>query len=462
MALAAVAHVGGAGLLQAVVRDGQADHRLGLGAHFGEQGVDLLLVELVQAQQAGAHHLVGDRGFQEAVRGADAGIGRDHHAGHAQLAGQAGGVQGRRAAEGDQRAGAGVLAVLHRVHAGGAGHVFIDDLRDAAGGLGQRHVQRCADRGGDGAFGAGGVQRDLAAGEAGRVDAAQRHVGVGHGGRGAAAGVAGGAGVGAGTVRAHHDALQRIDAGDGAAAGTDLHHVDHRDAHREAAALGEAIGAGDLEMARLLRGVVVDQRDLGGGAAHVEGDGAVVAAARGNVAGQDGAAGRAAFHQAHREAAGGLHRADAARRHHQQQRAVGAQVAQALLHARQVAVHQRQDVGVGDGGGGSLVFADFAADLGGDGDLQVGQRALQAGAGAFLMRRVDVGMQEADRGGFDVLALEHRHQRVQRGFVKLQQGGAVGGQAFRDFQAQVALHQRGGAVHVEVVLLEAVLVGDFQ
>ena len=66
---------------------------------------------------------------------------------------------------------------------------------------------------------------------------------------------------------------------DRAAAGADLDHVDHRDAHRDAAALGETIGSRDLEMARLLRGVVVDQRDLRGGAAHVERQRAVVAAA---------------------------------------------------------------------------------------------------------------------------------------------------------------------------------------
>ncbi len=39
------------------------------------------------------------------------------------------------------------------------------------------------------------------------------------------------------------------------AAGPDLDHVDDRNAHRDAAALGEAISAGDLGAAGLLRGV---------------------------------------------------------------------------------------------------------------------------------------------------------------------------------------------------------------
>ena len=79
----------------------------------------------------------------------------------------------------------------------------------------------------------------------------------------------------------------------------------------------------------------------------------------------------------------------------------------------EVAGHQRQDVGVGDGGRGALVFADFAADLGGEGDRQVGQRGGDDVAGAFLVRGVDVGVEEADRQRLDVLRFQDGDQGAQ-------------------------------------------------
>ena len=74
---------------------------------------------------------------------------------------------------------------------------------------------------------------DLAAGEARRVDLADGEVGVRDGRLGAAAAVAGGSRLGAGAVGPDQDALQGIDAGDRAAAGADLHHLDDGDAHRQ-------------------------------------------------------------------------------------------------------------------------------------------------------------------------------------------------------------------------------------
>ena len=101
-------------------------------------------------------------------------------------------------------------------------------------------------------LGAGFIKLDLAAGEIGGIDFAQRQVGIGDGGFGAAAAIADGAGGGAGAVRPHGDAVQFIDAGDGAAAGADLHHFDDGNAHRNAGALHVAVGAGDFKLAGAL------------------------------------------------------------------------------------------------------------------------------------------------------------------------------------------------------------------
>ena len=112
-----------------------------------------------------------------------------------------------------------------------------------------------------------------------------------------------------------------VDAGQRAAAGADLDHLDHGDAHRQAAALHEAVAAVDLEAARGHRLAVVDDADLGGRAAHVEGQDAVDAHVLGDPGRQDHAARRARFDEADREAHRRLERGEAAARGHQQQRA---------------------------------------------------------------------------------------------------------------------------------------------
>ena len=177
---------------------------------------------------------------------------------------------GRGAAEGDQRAVAQGLAALDGVHARGVGHVLVDHLDDAEAAMDRPPgpaARRCRARAPSLRL---AIEREAAAGEAARVDAAQHEVGVGHRRRGAAAAVAGGPGFGAGALRPDLEALELVDRGDRAAAGADLDHLDHRDAERQAAALEEAVDAADLEAARRLRPEIVDQADLGGGAAHVE------------------------------------------------------------------------------------------------------------------------------------------------------------------------------------------------
>ena len=214
-------------------------------------------------------------------------------------------MQRRGAAEGDQGAAGDVGAALDRVHAGGVRHVLVHDLGDTVGGADRVEAQRLADPRRQHLGRLLGVELDGAAGEVHGIDLAERDVAVGDCRFRATAAVAGGAGLGTGAARSDLDARQRVDRGDRAAAGADLHHLDHRDAHRQAAALQEAGGAVDLEGARLERLAVVDQADLGGGAAHVEGEDGILGALGGDMRGEDRAAGRAGFDEAHRELHGG-------------------------------------------------------------------------------------------------------------------------------------------------------------
>ena len=95
----------------------------------------------------------------------------------------------------------------------------------------------------------GGVEPHAPTRESFRVDAAEHNVGVGDGRLTAAMSVARRPGRGAGAVRPDRDALHAVDPRDRTATRADLHHLDHWDAQRQAAAFLETIDARDFEHA---------------------------------------------------------------------------------------------------------------------------------------------------------------------------------------------------------------------
>ena len=126
------------------------------------------------------------------------------------------------------------------------------------------------------------VERHAAAQQLGR-QVAQDHMGVGDGRALAAAAVGRRAGIGAGALRTDGQRAG-LDLGDRAAARADRHHVDHRQRQRpfaDMALLGERDAA------------VLDQADVGAGAADIDGDDILDAARRGDVARADHAGRRA-------------------------------------------------------------------------------------------------------------------------------------------------------------------------
>ena len=78
------------------------------------------------------------------------------------------------------------------------------------------------------------------------------------------------------------------------------------------------------------------------------------------------------------------------------------------------------------------------------------------------MRLVGEAVQEADGDGFDLLAAKVGGDGTHGRLVDRQQHRAVGGDPFGDAEAQVARHQRLGPLHVDVVLLEAMLPGHLE
>ena len=109
----------------------------------------------------------------------------------------------------------------------------------------------------------------------------------------AAEAVAGRARLRAGALRADAQGAV-LDARDRAAAGADLENVHHRDLHRQ-----RLVVAADQRRAGGQRLALVDDAGLGGGAAHVEGDGVLDAERVAERLGADHAGRRPGFQHAH-------------------------------------------------------------------------------------------------------------------------------------------------------------------
>ena len=241
---------------------------------------------------------------------------------------------------------------------------------------------------------AAGSSRRPAAEEVAGVEVAEHEVRVGHGGGGPAPAVAGGSGLGA------------------RALGPDL-----EDPARHRPRRWTRRPRRGVTMSRLGRATrwpatprsaaswaspCYDQRDVGAGPAHVEGDQVPLAEEARAVAAARHAAGRARQDGARRDA----HRL-ADRRHapvglHDQHRAGVAGGAQALGQAREVARQGGAHVGVDDGGGDPLVLLDLRAA-----PPRRARRTPRAAPGAApapsprSCARVAIGVEVADRDRLD-------------------------------------------------------------
>jgi hypothetical protein len=410
-----------------------------------------------------AHHLERDRRAQKADRRAHARPFGNDHAADPELLGEPPRVQRRAAAERDHRVTADHAAALDRVHARGVGHVLLDDLRHARRVPGRGEPERRADVRRHRPVGGRGVERQRAVREALRVDAPEHEVGVGHRSVDAAAPVRGRPGIGAGAVRPHRDALHAVDARDRATAGADLDHLDHRHAHRKTAALHVPVGARHLERTRALGLTAVDQADLRGGAAHVERQHALERALARDPGREQRAAGGSGLDQPHREARRDLERGEPAARHHQQQRARHAERVQLGAQPEQIALHHRPHVRVGAGGREALVLADLRAHLARKADGDVGRElSAQDLGGALLVLRPGIGVHEADRDRVDPLGGKALADRTHRALVELAQNAPAAVEASGHREAQGARDEWERAFHVDVVLLEALLVSHFE
>ena len=134
------------------------------------------------------------------------------------------------ATKGDHGAGRNITPQFNGMHTGGVGHVFIDDFSHTSGRPEIFQTQFVADvllkRG----FCGIGVQCYFTACKKRRINFAQHHIGISNSRFRAATSVTYGAGVGACAVWPDSDALEFVDAGNGAAACADFHHFNNGNA----------------------------------------------------------------------------------------------------------------------------------------------------------------------------------------------------------------------------------------
>ena len=104
MALADIAHIGGAGFAGGGAEAAGGDHARGFSAHIGQQGIHPRHVETAETLVEAAHHLIGHRGAQEADGAAHAGAAGHQHAADADFFRHAVAMHRPAAAKGDHGA----------------------------------------------------------------------------------------------------------------------------------------------------------------------------------------------------------------------------------------------------------------------------------------------------------------------------------------------------------------------
>ena len=321
-------------------------------------------------------------GSQKAVGAQDARRGRDHHLADAQKLGQRAAMQRTRAAEGHKREVAGVMATLYRDHANGPDHMAVDDGENAARCLFPSKLQRFGDARPDNRRGRLDIERHAPAEQFCR-QMAEHHMGIGHRRLGPAMPIGRRSRSCASALRT--DGQRAIgDLRDRTAACADRHHVDHGKRQRpfaDAAMLGQP----DL--------AILDQADIGAGAADIDGDDILDAAGRGRSPRPDHAGSRPRKRRQRRRLADGLGPGDAAIRLHQQKRRFNLLVGQPLFQPFDIGGDARHDGGIQNRGQRAFELAHHRQNIGRAGNGVVRQFFTQYFDHAFLVAGIGKGVQ---------------------------------------------------------------------
>ena len=211
-------------------------------------------------------------------------------------------------------------------------------------------------------------------------------------GLGAAKAVAGGARPGARALRPDAQRAAGVDPGDAAAAGADRQNFDGG---------GHDRPAFDGALVDRPRQAIGYDPHVAAGAADVDGRYVAQAHAARNELGADDAACRAGHHGADRQRAGSPARDDAAVGLHHEELPLQAALAQRLRETVQIGRDDRDGAGVDRHRRRALELPQLARHVGRDRDVRLRVLLQDDLAGAALVVRVGVGMEEAERDGAD-------------------------------------------------------------
>src|SRR5262249_33190322 len=125
---------------------------------------------------------------------------------------------------------------------------------------------------------------------------------------------------------------------------------------------------------------------------------------------------------------------------------------QPLAKALDVAVDDRLYIGRQRRRRGALEFTKLPRDVGGDGDIEIGQGFDQQRAQRPFVRRVYVGIEEADGDRLVAAGVQRRQQPLAHvGNIERRLDGAVGKDAFRNLEGSDAGHHRRGVLGFEII-----------
>ncbi len=340
----------------------------------------------VEAQLSGPRAVVDIVGHQQSRRREHARVGRHDHGGHAEFFRDPRRVQRTGAAERHDGIAARIAAPLGRDLLDCAHDIGFRQPDDAVGQFLYRHLQFGRKRGEDGVRSVG-IDLHLTAEKGVGADAAPDHMRVGDGRKRPAAPVARGSRIGSRRLRADSQQAAVVDPGDRAAARPHRRDVDDRRLDRQAV---------DPRHRRQVGHTVGDQRDVGTGPPHIEGDEVLRAGRRHLAQGADHAC-RGSGEQGGDGIAGhGFRRHPPAVRLHHAEAAVKTVRLQRPHESAEIPLDHRLDIGGQRRRRSPLVLAELACHFmaAGNADLRI-ERAHNVRQSVFV-RWVEVAVEETN------------------------------------------------------------------
>ena len=167
------------------------------------------------------------------------------------------------------------------------------------------------------------------------------------------------------------------------------------------------------------------------------------------------------FDKTDRKANGRFDTGDAATGSHQQQGAPKARPLQFTLETGEIASDQRLKIRVGAGRGKSFVLAHFWRDIRGQSDRDIGQSTCDRIPDPAFVNGIGETMKKSDRHGLDGFCGKRLYRAADTGLIELLEHLALRVDAFADRETSASRDQRQGQIDVDVILLEAVFVTDF-